>query len=834
MNNMNMRRTLKQPTLRMNSGGIMQVPMDQGVTPAAAPISQIGMIERATADYKSMQPQAAKPDPNRQANMLAAGGRTQTFQPMAPLAGQEQTRITPLQMEDGGERYANGKGGQVPGNPLRGDQFPAKYTGGEFVASNAMLDAEPGLREHLSELREKVLATQGKSVAQADAEALDYDEGPQGEQHEQTRDGKTKPNELEPLGVQGHRGLRGGVQRGKTDGPGRVTLHALDGFEVNERPWTSADSRAFAKQPGPGNPNVGPAGSAEAAAFRAPPVATPASGVSLEPTAARLLRDKAFGSSADWAKTANALSKERSFPGSGTLGKVVSKLAAPLAVGSGVYSAYQGASEGDIGKTALGIGDAVAGAALMTPAAPAAAGYLAARGAYEAPQMLRGAIGPRGLETIGGTINQIGRKTGLWGSDDSAYLSSKGAMPSPATLLRTPASQPQAAAQTPQPQATQPQAPQALRTGADGRQYLDSQVSQADRTSSDATIRSAFGGLDHKSGLTDETADDRLTMLRDNPGSLRKFNEGIAQRGSGIAVSKDARGGLVFSNSTAPEKMQYTGVDGKPTSEYRNTQQYADGLRDGQKNIDFANKLEAENKANAEAASAPRRGEFGFNKYTANKTALRGQDMTSADNRYGQELTAQSKKAQLRYDMDKDQRDFQTGRSDKRFEQESKGFEQQGKATDAALSMARQLHTTTRDGKSEVDEAGANQSLQGLQTMVAGQIADYEKSGNKEAADNLRQHNLAAMPPDVQRKGILATRLMNKVNAEASNANFFKPDFMKSSDPRDYIGMTRNKDGDWVTRTNQVIPARYLDKLNADRFWGQDINTFDLLKASQK
>ena len=43
----------------------------------------------------------------------------------------------------------------------------------------------------------------------------------------------------------------------------------LSGLDVNERPWNgSADARAFAQQPGPGNPNVGPNGSAQAQALR--------------------------------------------------------------------------------------------------------------------------------------------------------------------------------------------------------------------------------------------------------------------------------------------------------------------------------------------------------------------------------------------------------------------------------------------------------------------------------------------------------------------------------------------------------------------------------------
>lgn len=72
-------------------------------------------------------------------------------------------------------------GGTVPGKG-KGDKIPALYEPGEFVVSNAMLDAAPQLREQLHDLRGNVLARQGKSVEQADAEAVSYG-GTTGEDH---------------------------------------------------------------------------------------------------------------------------------------------------------------------------------------------------------------------------------------------------------------------------------------------------------------------------------------------------------------------------------------------------------------------------------------------------------------------------------------------------------------------------------------------------------------------------------------------------------------------------------------------------------------------------
>ena len=133
---------------------------------------------------------------------------------------------------------------------------------------------------------------------------------------------------------------------------------------------------------------------------------------------------KALGAdvSAKAGAAVKSLQATRSVPGSGVGAKVLSKVAPPLTIATGAINAYQGAQEGDYGRAALGAADAAAGGLLMTPAAPAAALYLGGRTAYEAPGMIRKSIGERGLDAIGGTINQVGLNTGLWGVDDSAKV----------------------------------------------------------------------------------------------------------------------------------------------------------------------------------------------------------------------------------------------------------------------------------------------------------------------------------------------------------------------------------------------------------------------------
>lgn len=85
-----------------------------------------------------------------------------------------QRRMTELGLKDGGD-LRTGQGGNVPGTG-KGDKVPAKYEPGEFVVSNAMLEADPELRAELQSLRARVLAAQGKTVEQADAAAMGGEE----------------------------------------------------------------------------------------------------------------------------------------------------------------------------------------------------------------------------------------------------------------------------------------------------------------------------------------------------------------------------------------------------------------------------------------------------------------------------------------------------------------------------------------------------------------------------------------------------------------------------------------------------------------------------------
>ena len=272
-------------------------------------------------------------------------------------------------------------GGHVPGTG-RGDKIPAKYEPGEFVVSNDMIDDNPGLREQLSGLRAETLAARGKTVEEADAKAL--------------------------------------------NGGRRPSLRAAEGFpgiDVDERPWRgSADSRLFARDPGPGNPNVG----------RTPP-AVPAAPAAAPPAAAPGRLRAAF----DGATGRNFVGPNRPMSAAakaGVLGGAV--------LGAAVEAPGVAAVAGDADSTGVDVATQVAGAGGKLAAAGLGAKAGAALGAFGGPAapvtvplgaMLGGAAGYWGADKL------IEGGRSLAGADtrDPAEQVAQRAAPPAATTLRT-------------------------------------------------------------------------------------------------------------------------------------------------------------------------------------------------------------------------------------------------------------------------------------------------------------------------------------------------------------------------------------------------------------
>ena len=409
-----------QPSLRLADGGSFITRWAQSVM-------------RPDATAKRLREADAPPPPP------AAPASAPVRAPAPPPPNPNATPDNPA-----GIRFQDG--GHVPGTG-RGDKIPAKYEPGEFVVSNDMIDDNPGLREQLSGLRADTLAARGKTVEEADAKALRYHGGLRGGAHGQ----ETRDEELQGVRRHAERGVEGVGDStayarrsgsGRGEGLQRVTLRAAEGFpgiDVTERPWQgSADSRLFARDPGPGNPNVGRA---------APPVAAPIEPAAPAAPKAPGAASRLLGSADDWKNFASGPADSPyktlrmtppSAPSSapGMVGKAAGVLgkAAGVAQGAvGVYDAYKGIQEGDAQRAGAGAADALAAGALFTPAAPVAGAYLGLRGAWDTGKAIYDNLGEGTQNVIGGTVNQIGLNTGLWGVDDSAKMQLDAAAP---TALR--------------------------------------------------------------------------------------------------------------------------------------------------------------------------------------------------------------------------------------------------------------------------------------------------------------------------------------------------------------------------------------------------------------
>ena len=330
-------------------------------------------------------------------------------------------------------RFADG--GIVPGTG-RGDKIPAKYEPGEFVVSNDMIDDNPGLREQLSGLRAETLAARGKTVEEADAQVLNGGRRPS----LRAADGfdplgrmakdLTGQNPLPPRSPVGNmaddlsRNARAAVPEGPAVRPtAPLPPDAAAAYDASpEGRATKAqvlkDTRGYFQ----GNPSAAPTGTAPPA-----PTATTPSTAS-----------KWFGAADDWKGMAGSQAGSLKLAPPEAPGRVAKGFGA-LQGAAGAYNAYQGVQEGDALKTGVGAADAVAAGALFTPAAPIAGAYLGVRGAYDTAKAAGGAIynnlseGAR--DVVGGTVNQIGLNTGLWGVDDGAKMQMDAAAPT--TLRKT-------------------------------------------------------------------------------------------------------------------------------------------------------------------------------------------------------------------------------------------------------------------------------------------------------------------------------------------------------------------------------------------------------------
>ena len=316
---------------------------------------------------------------------------------------------------------------------------------------------------------------------------------------------------------------------------------------------------------GPGNPNVPPGGSAEARAFQqareaqqaqafqqarvVPPGAAPTTAPGAAPAAAApSAASKWFGSADDWK---NALKGPADSPHKSlrmTAPEAPGKFAKGVGVlqgAMGAKNAYDGIQEGDTWKAGVGAADAVAGAALLTPAAPAAATYLGLRGAWDGAKMAGAAISDRLSEGtrdhIGGFVNQIALNTGLGGVDDSMKMQVDAEH-----RLRSPAQSSPAAAPSARPDPKNP--------------YADANAAKIAALDAQNKAAAAPGGYDPNQSRPDlgyGPIGDRTTLTNEQVATMNP-------QGRVTATGRAADGRPnSFSGVNVSGEVSYIGADGK-------------------------------------------------------------------------------------------------------------------------------------------------------------------------------------------------------------------------------------------------------------------------------
>ena len=770
--------------LRMADGGELMrrfanrqpVRMIDG-TPENMAQNRVPMSAQDQGAFNSLQntgyvkPEAAPApttDPGRRERMLAAGQRTQTFQPMMGGISFQPSQSLPLTLRDGGT---------VPGKGS-GDKIPALYEPGEFVVSNDMLDARPGLREQLHDLRGDVLAAKGKTVEEADAQAV---------KGGTLRAASGSPTDWMSRNLQGQRMT-----------PAPTPMQSMADSLRTPPPVAAATQQARSMPPNSGPQNAPPgyragqsAGKGVMQAAKFAGKVAPALGVAIE-----------AGDVYDVAKGPNTTKIDVGTQAA----EGISKLA---------------------GATAGGLAGAAAGGpfAPLTGLAGGVAGYYAPELATKA---LRWATG----QDTASPIDRV-----------RTQQTAQAALPVPTAQLAQSAQAASAPVSTAQP-APGPQA-----------------VTPEDHTASDRLINSAFynrprtgmipGGVDQNGLKYGETWDEgNMNTLRMDGSSLKKYNAGLAERGAGIQVTKDANGQLRLSNSTDPEKMRYVGADGSPTNQYERTGQYAQGMQQLEaaratlRNPDGSNWSARDNATMAanlrdgrdpyqgtsrgerEEDRIPAVGEFGHNRAVAaklakeqNATVRRGQDIQSADSRYGHELSTEVSRDRLRYDMNKDQRDYKTGREDK-------GFEKSQASEKSWAEHANTMFRTVDDkGNSVPDTNKAAEYTQFVDQGIGLMIPRLEQSGDPQKvayAQRLKAEGRAAL--DAADKAELPTLFgRQQIHKQTTGSGPFSSGGASSMDPADYriVGNDNGVFQERVkTKGGQTIPETNLRYgANANRFF---------------
>lgn len=669
----------------------------------------------------------------------------------------------PITLREGGSAAIDrGMGGHVPGTG-HGDKIPAKYEPGEFVVSNAMLDASPGLREELHDLRGNVLAQKGMTPAEADAKAVSGKtlRAATGGLDELWHNPETNTYEPRATGRQ----LAVAPQPAAPVQPGTALATTADvgnnGAKVN---WVAGNNAAPMHRESVANKNVPPSGSAEARAFTASGAASnaPPPGAAPKPTPPGGLRYQAGH------KLGSIAAEVAANPHFKTAVKYGVPLAKAVGVGGALYQGSKTADDIDAGNYAGAVDHAGLATASLAgvgsgPLGAARAGWAGAAylGGHMAGTQIRKNMDDTQNDGVGYAVNELLRKSGnmvgqKWGVDDSAMLAIRdngiNATPADAEKYRA------ARTQAPVP------APHATATTANEDAAPPAAAAPSLRAPAAAPVDWAARKAE-RDALTQ-----RDIALGNNMESSRLAKDAAHSAGVDQMVDHGMR-----MQDKVDQERALQGAETSAASVIGNREQFlarnknVESLR-GQQSLRL--QQEGENKRLGLTNAAKLASDT-----MHNKTLLRGQDMVSADGRYGHELTYAANKGKMAYEVGKDQRDYARNMTNDAHAQRIANNEADAKnQQNLHAEFATFLPPTMVDGKPVADTNGAAQMATAFNAKMAADHAALSakaKAGDRRAAaalEDLEKNKHAAYGPEEKRQFVNGMKLKNLASQYHSGA----------------------------------------------------------------
>ncbi len=411
---------------------------------------------------------------------------------------------------------------------------------------------------------------------------------------------------------------------------------------------------------------------------------------------------------------------------------------------------------------------------------------------------MRNGLGETGLEKLGGTINQIGLRTGLWGSDDSKIHEANAAIKGP-----TPAVIPPAAPMDKAPAATKTVAPveSSLRAP---------QVPQGPQGIISSTqpngIRS-FAGMNITSGedpqnlAARKTERDALTQKDIALGNQMQADR-VAQENAGYANQKAQLDTSLRIWDEAERKRERQTADTRASSIHPGTRERG---KEALAKLD-AEKMEGMRQQGETLRSGATNDAQLAARRMDNQTKLRGDQMQYDAAIHGHETSARTARLQGQREAFYKDREFERNVANDRFTQKS----------DANKAWAEELKNsytrTDADGKTSTDHQLVGDHVRATQSFLEGRAKDAEKMGDAKLAARIRASDVTGMTAADKLTIEQGVRMKDIVR---KNHGLMGADFNEDNDPASYkiVG----QDGNSYILANKSTVPKYL--VDGGRSW---------------